>query len=497
MDARNAEPVEGNWRKHQPGTLDREKLKGVEQMIQRVYLADARPWIIGFSGGKDSTAVLQLIWNSLQKLPKEKLTKRIHVITSDTLVENPLMEGHSTEALRRMNERAQAQGFPLVAQHVYPKNDQTFWVNMIGRGYPAPYNKFRWCTDRMKIEPANSFIESEVNKYGEVVLVLGVRRSESATRRQVMELYRRDSNLLSRHSKLKNAWVFTPIEDWDLNDVWTYLLSFPNPWGGRNRDLVALYKNGSGECPLVVDKTTPSCGSSRFGCWTCTVVTRDRSMEAAIDHGDDWMQPMLDLRDWLSATADPEQKVKYRSHRRRSGRIDTWGDAKDRLIWGPYTMEVRQEILRKLLEAEKTVRSDGPDPNVRLIKEFELHEIRRLWRTEEGDWSDSMPRIYDEVSGAHVDWVQEEDGGASALELAVLADVAERHELPTDLLKELIDVERQYRGMRRRSRVYDRLEQALKKDWRTAEEVFEQLERRAQGEWTAKEAGLEQADAVS
>ena len=496
MDASNAEPVEGNWRKEQAGTLNREKLQAVEKMIQTVYLADSRPWIIGYSGGKDSTVALQLIWNALRKLPKKQLTKQVHVITSDTLVENPLMEGHSTEALRRMNEQAEKEGFPLTAQHVFPKEDQTFWVNMIGRGYPAPYNKFRWCTDRMKIAPANDFIQSQVNQYGEVVLVLGVRRSESATRRQVMELYKRHENNLSRHSKLKNAWVFTPIEDWDLNDIWTYLLSFPNPWGGRNRDLVTLYKNSSGECPLVVDKTTPSCGNSRFGCWTCTVVTRDRSMEAAIDKGDDWMEPMLELRDWLSSTADPEVKVKYRSHRRRSGRVDTWGDANERLIWGPYTMAVRQEILRRLLTVEQAVRADGPDPNVRLIKEFELHQIRRLWRTEEGDWSDSLPGIYKETTGDELDWVIEEDGGSSGLELEVLAQVAGKYDLPQGLLKELIDIERRHRGIRHRAKVYNGLERALKKDWRTAGEVFEELERRAQVE-AADDLQAEQVDAVS
>ncbi|MCB1193045.1 MAG: hypothetical protein H7A23_12965 [Leptospiraceae bacterium] len=32
------------------------------------------------------------------------------------------------------------------------------------------------------------------------------------------------------------------------------------------------------ECPLVIDDTTPSCGNSRLGCWTCTVIDQDKSM---------------------------------------------------------------------------------------------------------------------------------------------------------------------------------------------------------------------------
>jgi DNA sulfur modification protein DndC len=65
-----------------------------------------------------------------------------------------------------------------------PEVTDSFWVNMIGRGYPAPHSKFRWCTERMKIKPADKFILSKVAKHGEVVLILGQRRAESATRAQ-------------------------------------------------------------------------------------------------------------------------------------------------------------------------------------------------------------------------------------------------------------------------------------------------------------------------
>ena len=69
------------------------------------------------------------------------------------------------------------------------------------------------------------------------------------------------------------------------NDVWEYLMAVPSPWAGRNDAIVTMYRNAqSGECPLVIDKSTPSCGGGRFGCWTCTVVQKDRSMEAMIDN---------------------------------------------------------------------------------------------------------------------------------------------------------------------------------------------------------------------
>ena len=127
---------------------------------------------------------------------------------------------------------------------------------------------------------------------------------------------------VSRHTEIPSAMVFTPIEDWNADDVWSYVLSSSPPWGGDNNELVTMYRNAqAGECPLVIDKSTPSCGGGRFGCWTCTVVQRDRSMEAMIDNGEDWMQPMLDFRDWLVTTQDPEMKPKSESIRRR--RSDT------------------------------------------------------------------------------------------------------------------------------------------------------------------------------
>ena len=190
-------------------------------------------------------------------------------------------------------------------------------------------------------------------------------------RGQVMSNRNEQRSYISRHNEIPNAMVFTPIEDWNADDVWTYIISSSPPWGGDNKELVTMYRNAqSGECPLVIDKSTPSCGGGRFGCWTCTVVQRDRSMEAMIDNGEDWMQPMLDFRDWLVTTQEPENKYKIREHRRRTGRVQFSEPDPDtgekKIIWGPYTFAFRKQILEKLLEAEDEVRENGPDPDVLL-----------------------------------------------------------------------------------------------------------------------------------
>ncbi|MEZ4453125.1 MAG: DNA phosphorothioation system sulfurtransferase DndC [Nannocystaceae bacterium] len=451
-------------------------LKELQQQVRDVYRADARPWVIGYSGGKDSTATLQLIWYALASLPREQRLKPIYVIASDTLVETPVIVDYIQETLTKIDSAAQKAEMPFRAHKVTPAPENRFWFNMIGKGYPAPYRRFRWCTDRLKIDPANRFINERVNEHGEVVLVLGVRRSESSTRAQVMSLHRKPGDLLSRHTTLRSAWVYTPVEHFSTNDVWTYLFAAPSPWGNNNRDLLTMYRNAqAGECPLVVDTSTPSCGNSRFGCWVCTVVEHDRSMEAMIDSGQEWMQPLLDLRDWLTETRNPDQKHKYRDLRRRNGRIQRWGEGDKKVIWGPYKLDVRKEILRRLLEAQMAVRRDGPDKEAVLIFEDELHDIRRIWRTEEGDWQDSLPRIYEEVTGESLAWVEEDAAGSSSMDNAVLEAVCKREGLPAGLLRELIDLERDLQGLGRRSNVYERIDSILGKDWSDQESILREI----------------------
>ena len=450
----------------------------IHQEIQRVYLGDSRPWVIGYSGGKDSTTTLQLIWYALEELPPEQRQKPVYVITSDTLVETPVIVDYITSTLGRIEQRAEETGMPFQTHVVKPKIDQTFWVNLIGKGYPAPYTKFRWCTDRMKIQPANQFILDKVSEHGEVILILGVRKGESTTRDQVLSLHQIKDSLLSRHTSLPNAFVYTPIVDFSLNDVWIYLFQVPSPWGNDNKQLFALYRNANaGECPLVVDETTPSCGNSRFGCWTCTVVSKDKSMEAMIDNGEDWMMPLLEFRDFLASTQEPENKPKLREYRRRGGFVS---NKNGQLVRGPYKMEFCKQLLRMLLETQQQVRQEGPEPNIELITPDELLEIRKIWRTERQDWEDSVPQIYQEIVGEGRDWTTDDLGTFTASDKAILEGLCNDAGIPVQLVAKLLDTERQFYGMNRRASIYDRINAIFHEDWRSEKTVLADLERDAE-----------------
>lgn len=450
-------------------------IQKIKKHIQKVYKAYARPLVIGYSGGKDSTAVLQIIWEAIEELPFEELTQDIHVISTDTLVETPYVIDYVSNALKTIEKSARSKNLPIYAHRLTPLYKNSFWVNLIGKGYPAPTQSFRWCTERLKIEPVNRFIAESVDKWGEATIVLGARKSESASRSQVLAKKVRDQLGLSKHPSLSAAFVFTPIEEMTTDEVWTYLLTHKCPWGGNNRDLSAMYQNASGgECPMVVDQSTPSCGNSRFGCWTCTLVQKDTTMENLVDGGEEWMAPLLEFRDMLSETQKPENKSEYRSHKRRNGRVSFIRDT-ERLSHGPYKLKYRREFLRRLLEIQKEIRAEGPNPEMTLIAPEELELIRKFWREEE--WVDSVAEICREVEGDAYPLEMIAAGVFNRDDFDLLAQLCEAEDLPVDLPARLIDQEQRMQGMSRRSGILNKIDSIFKEDWFTDDEMQEMKRR--------------------
>jgi DNA sulfur modification protein DndC len=455
--------------------FDHKSLKEIYKEIQELYLSDRKPWVIGFSGGKDSSVCVQLIWYAIAELPEEDRKKPIYIISSNTLVESPILINYITDIHHKINASAKKQNLPFIAQHIGPKVEDTFWVSLIGKGYPAPQRMFRWCTDRLKIRPADNFILNKVSEFGEVILILGVRKEESTTRAQVMSLYKIKGSILSRHTRFPQAFVYTPIENFTVDDVWTYLLQKKSPYGGNNRDLLHMYTSkNAGECPLVVDKTTPSCGGSRFGCWTCTLVSKDTSMQNLIEKGDTWMKPLSDIRDYLFVTTNPERKAEFRDYKGRNGKVRFKTDGTGAICRGPYKFSFRKELFKKLLKAQKQIEKEKPGTNFKIITEEEIHYIRKLWLTEGGDWDDSIPGIYKDVMGKELNWIQDDVGSFTNGESSLLNEVCQKHNLPTKLVIKLLGVEREIQGMTRRASAQSRIDKIMKEEWRSEKEVLKE-----------------------
>lgn len=329
--------------------------------------SEAWPWAVGFSAGKDSTLLLQIIWEMLLDLAPSDRRREVCVIANDTLVESPVYAAFMRKRLDQLAHAAEALDVPIRVVRTTPAPDQTFWVNLIGRGYPAPNRLFRWCTDRMKIRPAAEILSRLVGECGGVVLFLGVRRAESVARAATAALNdARAVGRLNLHHDVDGCWIARPILEMTTEDVWTVLLQRRPPWGGSHRDLVTLYRNaGGGECPFVVDQDAAAgcgTGSARFGCWTCTVVEKDKSAEGLLDAGFDHIEPLVDFRAWLREySADPANRLEER----RNGGPGIGG----------LTMDAREEILRRLREAER-------ESGLELLSAEEMREIEWIWDAE-------------------------------------------------------------------------------------------------------------------
>lgn len=344
----------------------------IHDLIQEYTSETQRfPWIVGFSGGKDSTLVAQLVFEAILKIAPSQRTRPVHIVSNDTLVESPLVMAHLRKVQEQIERAAKNLSLPITVSTTQPDMRQSFWVLLIGKGYPTPNQTMRWCTDRLKIQPTSGYILERVSKHGAAILVLGVRKDESQSRRKAIEKHQnlQESNL-TPHTSLPGAFVYRPIVDLSTDDVWELLAENNPPWGGTNRDLIQLYRDAEGgECPVVMSKDdAPGCGtnSSRFGCWTCTVVEKDKSLQGFVDSGMSEYSCLIEFRDWLK---EIRNKREYRQVERRNGKVTFINGS---LIPGPFTVEARQMILEKLLDTQR--KYGAP-----LICDEEIELIRREW----------------------------------------------------------------------------------------------------------------------
>lgn len=469
--------------------------------IQELYSQDEIPWIIGISWGKDSSCVLQLIWNAIAALPIKRRKKPVYVITTDTLVENPIVAAWVKTCMSQLKIAAQKQQMPFEPNLLQPVDKQTFWVCLMGKGYPAPRRGFRWCTDRMKIQPVNNFIRNKIRVKGEAIVVLGTRKAESFVRAETMKRHEvgRFRDRLSPHANFPNSFVYTPIEDWTTNEVWIYLMQWDNPWGGNNKNLFTMYRGATedNECPLVVDTSTPSCGDSRFGCWVCTMVSKDKSMEAMIqnDEEKEWLQPLLDIRNELEVKSDRHR----RDFRRIHGNVQLFERNKDgetsiEPIPGPYTKKWRETWLRRVLSAQVEVRQNAPEEfkEINLITPEELSEIRRIWLEEKHEFDDSLPRIYQEVTGEVFKDIRV--GADEKLlgndEWEILEEICD-DEMQLELMSKLLDTERQFYTKNRRLGIYDSLEKCFDTSSRNKEEAIASAHQKYDLKTAAEQGNIE------
>lgn len=416
-----------------------QRIKYIISEIKDQYLIEdnLRPWIIGFSGGKDSTALLQLVWWAIQDIPEEERKREVHVVCNNTLVENPVIQDYVTEVLNKIKESAISLSMPIQVEMTIPRLEDTFWTNVIGRGYPVPNNAFRWCTDKMKIKPTSRFITEQVVDNGEAIILIGTRSAESATRAKSIKKHEIRGKRLTKHPHNANTYVYSPIKDLMLEEVWYIINGTTSPWAADNSKLFQVYMDASAddyECPTIVtDKTHGSCGQSRFGCWTCTVVKEDKSLIGLAKNGYSWVEPLRELRQKM---ADERNLSENRLPIRRNKQVAVSEDGTNQ---GNYTAKYRQELLERVLKAQHTVQKNKP--HIELITKQELVAIQVIWHRDVANYNGlkftkTVGEIYNEIYDKEMEMEKHAEKVQKEIDLlkAVCADEPDDYELITELL---------------------------------------------------------------
>lgn len=305
----------------------KEKFLESIDILEQLYKKNNK-WIVTYSGGKDSTAlvVLSLYMKSIH--PDIEL----NITYSDTMMEIPQMSTVAYSFLYAIKNHYSAH-----VKVVYPEIEDTYWVRLIGRGYPPPGPRFRWCTPKIKIKPSRKLHQDNG------LFITGLRIGESQQRdiRLKNSCFNGGANECGSDIWVnqKGIDVAAPIIHWSSEEVW-YFLMLPG------RKVVP-------ETQLVIDLYGNT--AMRFGCWMCTVVMKDKTMIALSNSGDLKVKALLDFREWLLVEKEKPENRYYRKDGRK-GRLQRM---------------FRYEILTRLLMLQEQL-------NLPLISNLEISKIYSL-----------------------------------------------------------------------------------------------------------------------
>ena len=444
--------------------------ESIVKEMKMVYLHDKRPWMIGFSGGKDSTMLVMLVFEMLAQLKPEQITKKIYITSSDTMVENPVVERYMLRMSKQIGEAGEK--YKIQTDIVRPEPAKTFWSYLIGLGYPTPEPPgFRWCTDRLKIKPINKFTLDTIKENGEVVMLLGVRKAESSYRARGITAREVEGKLLVRHTDIENAYVYNPLTEIPNQLVWEYLLKNDGitPWGSDNKYLFSLYQGEDlGEEQSVlgeVDKDKIAVtGNSRFGCWICTMVKEDKSLLNFIDKGWDELVPYRDFRNRL---VENRNNPELRDKKRRNGSVYEKADGEYGL--GPFTMYGRKVILEKLLELENVTGQE-------LITKEELKAIDAMWENEGDIYRRTLVETYERIKGHKLSWDEYRLPMFSNDAMDILKDTCEEFGIELEMMNKLIVAVENNKHYTKGNKVEKAFEKIINEGWLHHENIKMQKE---------------------
>jgi DNA sulfur modification protein DndC len=326
------------------------KSNKLQERLKELFKSfNKKPVVVAYSGGKDSTFLLHHVITLLTNTQSNPLV----VIYADTLVENPVIHNHALRFLNKVKNYCDTVGIEARVMIARPDIKNTYWVNVIGKGYPLPNYRFRWCQDKLKIKPIKKLLSS----FEDGFMLVAVRMDESIARKQSLNKRLNSIELERNHLR-----VFAPMYDITEDEVWEFLIQNKTPWGETYEEVINLYRTARGECPLIPEKNKfrSGCGM-RFGCWVCTVVKEDKTLKNQAVY-DKTLKKLYEFRSWLVEFCN---NTENRFSIRRNGREATNGK-------GVLKLEARKEILVNLQKLEK-------EAGLSILTPEELNEIMKFW----------------------------------------------------------------------------------------------------------------------
>ncbi|EAR66203.1 hypothetical protein B14911_10727 [Bacillus sp. NRRL B-14911] len=405
----------------------------IKKEIKELYLKTDIPFILSTSFGKDSTLQLLLVWETLLTIPKEQRTKKVFVISSDTLVEMDAMSAYISTSLELVAQQAKNDELPIEVIKVVPDMKERFWWNVLGKGNPpvVPKSKrFRWCTGKLKQAPIDRAIKNiqktltfGLNYEHDVYLFLGTRDAESIQRKNSMDKFSDSGEKFGKHSRYDRVCAYYPIRFIDGSALWAYLFDYETlPWGMPLSKLEEFYPEGVYECSLKTDGQQGSCGGGRNGCWVCTFVKEDKMLQEEIQKGNSAAHHLYEYKKLLMSIRNDaryrestkrvqaKQSRKRLDHVRRSSNqyslfestcsndgiqakktneYESFNRAEEiEYSTGSLTFECRKLLLEYLLYIEQVTQ-------LKLIDQDEFQSILDVWREEGYHVQLIQPRKFD------------------------------------------------------------------------------------------------------
>lgn len=358
----------------------------IDQIIDQGFTCNSAT-----SFGKDSTVVLVLMLEAIRRRVEAGLyVPAAFCSHSNTNVENPAMDIYAEAMITELEAYCTRLGLPVTVVRVQPSMTSTFAYATLGRGkLPVFAGASRSCSVDWKLRPQQKALKqllSTLQSPGELVTFVGTRLSESATRASNMRERGEEEAgrlVLNEHG----SYNCSIIADWELEEVWEFLMACEAKRGGPYRTFVdnfgwclELYKEANeGTCAIITGDggNKAACGS-RFGCAWCTVTgERDKSMEAMIasapeKHGhmaginrfrNHLINTRWDMgrRDWIGRTTSD------------AGYINVTGTA--------YNAAMRRELLRYLLTLDVLEEERAEEHDARMFRgELERSEANETLR---------------------------------------------------------------------------------------------------------------------